>query len=1125
MITKLLNLRKASNTLYCILFVLMSVGAFAQQHTITNVSPTTYSSRTVVTITGTNFINGMSVKINNGANVPYTLVNANTITFKGWTTSGLLTIAKTGFTTQNGPTMTAVGAVDRPAGAAVTRMVTDYGSGSYWSSSNTSPAITPNNNHNLTGFTYGGTLYSTGVNDAVLGANAGTYTPADFRAFNIDNLPGSTPGGDTSNFLVFGKAVDGNTSDAVPTSPAIAGKRIKDVLSDGIKGLNIGTGITNADATMLMDFAVSHIDAAKINDTEPDVLISQIADPPQSSSTPVKDFFAFTDVEGNIIGRVIMNDFVGIDGVGRYAQDFFRLTRNTSFNTATVTTAGSAGDQTRPIRFIALKLSDFNITEANAASVAYFRVFPGGDMDPAFFAYNAGAITALPYITTQPISQALCLDTPQNVTFSVVAKGQGLTYQWKKAGVNITGATAASYTITNATNADVATYTVEITNIAGAVTSTTANLTNITANGAVWTGVLGSDWNTAGNWACNLVPSATVNAIIPVVGTVYPILTSGISIAKDLTIASGASVTVSGSGILEIAGNISNSGTLNVVDGTVSFIGTAAQTIPANVFETNKIKNLTINNTAGVTLSGATDLTGILTIAAGTFSTGGFITLKSDAAHTAMIAPVTGSVVGNMTIERFIPANRAFRFLTSPTTGGTIRSNWQENGVLPDSQGFGTDITGTGGAANGFDVSGSNSASMFTYLSNNPGPGTSWTAVPNTTGILTAGDAYRILIRGDRTINQASNSAPANNTTLRTTGTIVTGDHTVTGMNQTPTGFTFVGNPYQAPVDMTLALQGNALLNNNFYWVWDPNVNTSGAYVIVSLPSGTNNVSGSSANQYLQPGQAFFAQTAIAGSPTLTFSESFKHLSTTTTAVWKNAAEPAQMRFTLYDGDSFAANGKAADGFVINFDSSYSNELDTFDATKPSNQDEHMGTMNSGKVLSFESRSLPVSEDVIPVSLIRYRKTNYVYKINVNGLENVNAILLDKYTNTRTALTNNGITEVAFAIDNAIAESTAANRFDIVFENLLGVNQNAFGNAVKIYPNPATDSFNIKVPSTESTLTVKVVNAIGQNVYNQAVTAQNGLVKIQPANALKSGVYMVNISNGTSTTTQKLIIK
>ena len=136
-----------------------------------------------------------------------------------------------------------------------------------------------------------------------------------------------------------------------------------------------------------------------------------------------------------------------------------------------------------------------------------------------------------------------------------------------------------------------------------------------------------------------------------------------------------------------------------------------------------------------------------------------------------------------------------------------------------------------------------------------------------------------------------------------------------------------------------------------------------------------------------------------------------------------------------------------------------------------------------------------------------------------------NAILLDKYTNTRTALTNNGVTEVAFAVDNAIAESTAANRFDIVFENLLGVNQNAFGNNIKLYPNPATDSFYIKVPSTESNLTVKVINALGQNVYNQVVTPQNGLAKIQSGSALKSGIYMVNISNGKNTTTQKLIIK
>ena len=50
-----------------------------------------------------------------------------------------------------------------------------------------------------------------------------------------------------------------------------------------------------------------------------------------------------------------------------------------------------------------------------------------------------------PAITTQPVGQTLC--SGNAASFSVAATGTGLTYQWKKNGSNISGATSSSYTI------------------------------------------------------------------------------------------------------------------------------------------------------------------------------------------------------------------------------------------------------------------------------------------------------------------------------------------------------------------------------------------------------------------------------------------------------------------------------------------------------------------------------------------------------------------------------------------------------------------------------------------------------------------------------------------------------
>jgi uncharacterized protein (TIGR03790 family) len=82
----------------------------------------------------------------------------------------------------------------------------------------------------------------------------------------------------------------------------------------------------------------------------------------------------------------------------------------------------------------------------------------------------------MPYITGHPIS--LPVRVGQQITFMVSAGGPGpLSYQWRKNGVNISGATASSYTITPAVSADHGSkFSVTVTNAYGSVTSAPADL-------------------------------------------------------------------------------------------------------------------------------------------------------------------------------------------------------------------------------------------------------------------------------------------------------------------------------------------------------------------------------------------------------------------------------------------------------------------------------------------------------------------------------------------------------------------------------------------------------------------------------------------------------------------------
>lgn len=85
--------------------------------------------------------------------------------------------------------------------------------------------------------------------------------------------------------------------------------------------------------------------------------------------------------------------------------------------------------------------------------------------------------TIAPGIVTQPTS--VTASDGQGVMFSVVASGsEPLSYQWRRDGAPITGATTSSYSIAAATPGDSgAQFTVSVTNTAGTVTSAAAVLT------------------------------------------------------------------------------------------------------------------------------------------------------------------------------------------------------------------------------------------------------------------------------------------------------------------------------------------------------------------------------------------------------------------------------------------------------------------------------------------------------------------------------------------------------------------------------------------------------------------------------------------------------------------------
>jgi sugar lactone lactonase YvrE len=99
---------------------------------------------------------------------------------------------------------------------------------------------------------------------------------------------------------------------------------------------------------------------------------------------------------------------------------------------------------------------------------------------PSKVTSSTAALTVIPpvapVITTQP--QAISLKVGASGTLSVTATGApDPTYQWKKDGVAITGATSATYTLSSVATKDAGDYTVVVSNSAGSAISNSATLT------------------------------------------------------------------------------------------------------------------------------------------------------------------------------------------------------------------------------------------------------------------------------------------------------------------------------------------------------------------------------------------------------------------------------------------------------------------------------------------------------------------------------------------------------------------------------------------------------------------------------------------------------------------------
>jgi hypothetical protein len=532
------------------------------------------------------------------------------------------------------------------------------------------------------------------------------------------------------------------------------------------------------------------------------------------------------------------------------------------------------------------------------------------------------------------------------------------------------------------------------------------------------------------------------------------------SIATSMTIDStltldASSILSIGNDTLTLTGNITGAGTLNGSSNAGLVIANNGAIDPVLSFTNAAVlHDLILNANARATLGNMVSIVagtnaGNVSLATGSIlTTNGNLTLRSDANGTARVGISSGTISGNVVVERYIPAHRAWRLLGAPFISNgapTINEAWQDTvfnadrlSPLDPDPGYGTEITTSTVAQNGYDQGSTNNPSLDYFT------GTKWAAVPATNqGAITDYPGYFLFVRGDRSIIVSNAGVTATPTTLHPQGQVLIGSKNI---SIPAAGLQVIGDPYASAINFNSIYNHNNTSGviANSYYLWDPeltgNNGVGGFVALTDDGTGTGNyvynvqpASPIDLHGGIESGAAFFIN-AI-GPGTITINESDK--SSGSADVFRPAitSDPLKyIRTSLYSMDA-DNNAVPVDGALTLFNNNFSDSVIwSEDVMKLINSNENIAINKQDHLISIEKRGFIGEADSVLYELTQLHQQQYILSLSARGLSatGLAASLYDNYTNRFIPVNLDGDTNDSFSVTQDIASSDA-NRFKLIF--------------------------------------------------------------------------------------------
>jgi hypothetical protein len=619
------------------------------------------------------------------------------------------------------------------------------------------------------------------------------------------------------------------------------------------------------------------------------------------------------------------------------------------------------------------------------------------------------------------------------------------------------------------------------------------NFTVTITSEQLWTGASGNNWNLPANWKCGSVPGVSADIRIPDTPNKPSLFSGTTATVHNLLIDNNSSLTLTGN--LRISGTITNNGTLDASFGTIEYNGTSSQLIPANLLSGNKIMNLIINNTSGVTLSGPLNVSNVLTLQAGQFTSGGNITLLSTSIATALISGSgTGSITGNVTMQRYLDSGFGYRYFSSPFQSAVV-------GEFSD------------------DMDLSSAFPLFYSYDENryfsTFPVSPWISMIDPTVRLTPMRGY--------SINFGSNSSPK---TVDVTGVVNSGPVTLNLYNHNhpyTAGFNLVGNPYPSPIDWGAASGWTKTnIDNALYYYKSSSSDQYGG----TYSSWINGESSDGIASGIIPAmQGFLVHVSdgaypVSGILAMDNRVRVNNINPSFAKKGALAEEKSMIRICA----SYAGNVSHSDPLVIYTDYDATWDFDNqLDALKFFNTDMNVPNLysfgNDGSWLSINS--IPESYGPLPpiaIGVSTYNDGEVVFSMNDNtgGFSSKNVYLFDSYTGEAHSLLSGA------EYRTYLGAGDYTGRFFINFENLTTGTENddVLKKPVLIYSSGERIYAEINCISGKPGI-LSVSNITGQTLYTEKIY-NNGHHEIIPA--VKAGLYIVRFVCGNIIVSEKLYI-